>query len=148
MSEVDYLDMPPSEMPEATVLESGIYRFQVGPWRRDKVGEDQKSKVTISAKPIEIVNSEMGEEQFHLAENMRLVYWLTEKAVASRAPHISMTKFLTEVLGLPEELPTKELLEMALGLTFTARVVKKMGGRNNDQPEVEVARFIAETTDD
>lgn len=142
MSEIDYLDVPPSEVPEAAVLESGIYDFQIGPWRRDKVGEDQKSKVTISLKPLSIVDSEMDEEMFGRAENVRLVYWLTEKALGSRAPHISMVKFLTEVLELPEETPNKELLEMSLGLTFTARVVKSLGGRNKDQPEAEVVRFI------
>jgi hypothetical protein len=139
----DYLDVTPEEVPEAVVLTDGVYDFTIGQWRRDKVGEDQKSKVTISLKPTAIVDSELDDEEFEFAENVRLEFWLTEKALASKAPHISMTSWLTKTLGLPEEgVSLRDLLEMTLGLQVRARVKKEMGGKEKDIPQAEVARFL------
>ena len=139
----DYLDVTPEDVPEAIVLPDGIYDFTVGPWRRDKVGEDQKSKITISLKPVAIVDSEVDEEQFQWAENVRQEFWLTEKALASKAPHISMTAWLTKVLGLPEEgVSLRDLLEMSLGLPVRARTKIEMKGKEKDIPQAEVTRFL------
>lgn len=138
----DYLDVAPEDVPEAVVLTNGVYRFQIGPWRRDKVGDDQKSKVTISLRPTAMVESDLSDEEFEYAENVRAVFWLTEKAMASKAPHISLVAFLTHYLGLPEEVPIRELLEMTLGLDVVARVSKEMTGKNNDIPQAEVQRYL------
>ncbi len=145
----DYLDVTPEDVPEAVVLTDGVYDFAVGQWRRDIVGEDQKSKVTIILKPVAIVDSDLDEEEFTFAENVRLQFWLTEKALASKAPHISMTSWLTKYLGLPESgVNLRDLLEMTLGLPARARVVKIMGGKEKDIPQAEVARFMKMEDDD
>ena len=139
----DYLDVTPEDVPEAVVLTDGVYDLTIGPWRRDKVGDEQKSKVTIVLKPTAIVDSELDEEEFVFAENVRQEFWLTEKALASKAPHISMTSFLVKTLGLPEEgITLRDMLEMTLGLPVRARIVKVMGGKEKDIPQAEVARFL------
>lgn len=139
----DYLDVSPEDVPEAVVLTDGVYDLTIGPWRRDLVGDEQKSKVTIVLKPTAVVDSELSEDEFTFAENVRQEFWLTEKALASKAPHISMTSFLTKTLGLPESgVTNRDLLEMTLGLPVRARIVKVMGGRERDIPQAEVARFL------
>ena len=139
----DYLDVSPEDVPEAVTLTDGVYDLLIGQWRRDKVGDEQKSKVTIVLKPSAIVDSEIDEDEFAFAENVRLEFWLTEKALASKATHISMTSWMTKYLGLPESgISLRDLLEMTLGLPARARIVKVMGGKEKDIPQAEVARFL------
>lgn len=142
----DFMGMSIGDVPTAKVLEDGIFIFSVSNYF-DKVVETKNGStkvVTIRLTPTEVVESDFSPEDLELAENLRLEFWITKKALAMRAPHISLGRFIQTVLDLTDEevgnLDFGTGLEMLLGKRFKA--VAKKGVGYNDQPEANVTRII------
>ena len=141
----DFLSTTPGETPEAKTITNGVYDFVVQGYRKDEVGEDNKTKITVFLKPQAVVGGDFNPEELEYANRVRMEFWGTVKALASSSPVISLKQHLKVILELGDEIEGMsyaQLLEMATGRSFRAEVREGMSGKNNDIPIAQVVRIV------
>lgn len=142
------LHTTPADTPDAVIVPAGAYTWKIVRYRADKVGQDQKTKVTFTVKPIAILEADgVTEEQLADFLPVRVEYFWTPSALKQPSPIISGKVFLRRVLDMsPEELENVDYvqqLEMSLGQVFNAECRVGMEGKNKDIPTSRIARFLA-----
>ena len=142
-----FLETTPGDTPDPIILVDGTYDFVFKSYRADEVGENQNTKVTVMAKAVDAVESELDTEELAHAKPVRLEYWATDNALAHDSSYISLKVFLRNVLDMSademEGLPYSQLLEMAIGQRFKGVTKQTMVGKNKDILVAEVARVLA-----
>lgn len=140
--QIDFLSVPVRDLPKAVMLEPGRYVFQIARYFENRVGQKQTQKIDFMINPMRVVDADFQEGDLARAKKANLTYWITDAALGSDGPNISLTEFLTKTLGLPYEdgQTPAELLEMAIGQEFVGRVKIDMEGKNNDIPTAVVDR--------
>jgi len=131
------LSRTPGQTPAPVDVTEGVYDFIVSNYRTDVVGEDEKVKVTIFAKPVEVVDSdETTQEDLENVNNVRLEHFHTPKALGNAGAIISAASFLALVLNMSrseiEELQYDQLYEMALGQRFRGAVTVEVSNKGNE----------------
>lgn len=149
MSEFEFLHKTPGDSPTSKPLGNGIYKFALRSYAFFKEGEDQKEVVRVNLKPISIVSGATTPEEFPFAQNVRMKFWYTERALAlADRPTISMKAFLKHILKdvMTEEdfnaSPFVKLWESAVGKELTAEVRNELEGKQKNIPVVNVVRIL------
>lgn len=133
----NFMDVRLGDVPEPQVLPNGEYIFTIVAYKTGEYPNDKATPyVRISMKPVEIVSSDISDEEFGRAKKVDSDFPMTEPAqpIARR--------FLTETLGLSEDLSFREAFEEALGLQVRAATKIKMVGKEKNIPIAEVERFF------
>lgn len=125
---------PPKRLPV------GIYMFTVmkaittdnnGQILRSQNGNQKIEFDVETSVPVEVDPSLL--EGFTFPAKMRLRFTITENSL------YRFTQFLTEHLGLPSDLPVKDLIPLSVGRPFRGQVVHQPGtkaGDNNLYPNI------------
>ena len=143
MSDVnDFLSMTPSEVPESVTLPEGSYDFTITSYRSDRVGENQTPLVRINCKAVSVIQSDLAESDLQNAEPTRIEFWATPKAMQQNNPALSLKAFLTKGLEMEGDSSFGELLEQAIGQSFSGIVKHEMVGRNKDILQASIKRII------
>ena len=138
----DYMNISPSETPEPVLLTDGTYDFKVISQREDKVGEDQKTKVTLNLKPIAVVEGDFPDDQLKYAKIVRQEFWMTEPALLNENPAVSARVFNTRILGLDPSTSYRMGFEQALGQVVRGVTRQEMEGREKNIRAVRVKRYL------
>ena len=143
MSDVlDFLNMTPSEIPESVTLPEGSYDFTITSYRSDKVGENQTPLVRMNCKAVGVIQSDLADSDLVNAEPTRIEVWATPKAMQQSNPALSLKAFLLKGLEMDDGSSFSELLEQAIGQTFSGIVKHEMVGRNKDILQASIKRII------
>ena len=143
MSDVnDFLSMTPSEVPESVTLPEGSYDFTITSYRSDKVGENQTPLVRMNCKAVGVIQSDLADSDLVNAEPTRIEFWATPKAMQQSNPALSLKAFLLKGLEMDDGSSFSELLEQAIGQTFSGIVKHEMVGRNKDILQASIKRII------
>lgn len=142
----DFLDSTPGDTPEPVLLPEGIYDFTIKSYRADQVGDNQNTKVTVTASPVQVVEGELEESDLQYAIPVRMEYWATDNALSQGSPVISLKQFMKRVLDMSSdevaEMSYGQLLEMLIGQQFRGVAKRDMVGRNNDIEVAVVSRIL------
>ena len=143
MSDVnDFLSMTPGDVPESVTLPEGSYDFNITSYRSDRVGENQTPLVRINCKAVGIIQSDLTDSDLSNAEPTRIEFWATPKAMQQNNPALSLKAFLVKALDMGDGASFGELLEQAIGQTFSGVVKHEMVGRNKDVLVASIKRVI------
>jgi len=138
----DFLSMSPNEVPQTVTLPEGSYDFVITSYRSDRVGENQTPLVKINVKATAVIQSDLDQADIANAEPTRLEYWATPNAMKQKNPAISLKSFLTGSLGMDQESSFGELLEQAIGQSFSGVVKHEMVGKNKDILQASIKKII------
>jgi len=143
MSDVnDFLSMTPGDVPESVTLPEGSYDFTITSYRSDRVGENQTPLVRINCKAVGIIQSDLTDSDLSNAEPTRIEFWATPKAMQQNNPALSLKAFLVKALDMGDKASFGELLEQAIGQTFSGVVKHEMVGRNKDVLIASIKRVL------
>ena len=143
MSDVlDFLTMTPGDIPESVTLPEGSYDFTITSYRSDKVGENQTPLVRMNCKAVGVIQSDLSDSDLQNAEPTRIEFWATPKAMQQNNPALSLKAFLLKGLEMDDTQSFSELLEQAIGQTFSGIVKHEMVGRNKDKLQASIKRII------
>ena len=124
MSDVlDFLTMTPGDIPESVTLPEGSYDFTITSYRSDKVGENQTPLVRMNCKAVGVIQSDLSDSDLQNAEPTRIEFWATPKAMQQNNPALSLKAFLLKGLEMDDTQSFSELLEQAIGQTFSGRLL-------------------------
>jgi hypothetical protein len=132
----DFLNMSPNEVPQTVTLPEGSYDFVITSYRSDRVGEK------INVKATGVIQSDLDEADIANAEPTRLEYWATPNAMKQKNPAMSLKSFLTDALDMAEDQSFGELLEQAIGQSFSGVVKHEMVGKNKDILQASIKKII------
>lgn len=136
----DILSRPANQVEPPKKLPIGIYLFTIskvittdqnGQVLRSQNGNQKIEFDCETSVPVEVDPSLL--EGFNFPAKIRLRFTITENSL------YRFTAFLTEHLGLPSDLPVKDLIPMAAGRPFRGQVVHQPGnkpGDNNLYPNI------------
>jgi|TARA_R100001594_G_scaffold73395_1_gene107989 hypothetical protein len=138
----DFLSMNPEDIPESITLPEGSYDFVITSYRTDKVGENQNEIVRLNCRAQAVLESDITDADLENCDGTRLEFWATKKALRQGNPVISLKAFLTKSLGM-SGVSFGEMLEQAIGQSFSGIVKHEMVGRNKDILQASVSRILA-----
>ena len=134
--------MSPTEIPQSVVLPEGSYDFTITSYRSDRVWENQTPLVKVNVKATGVIQSDLDESDLSNAEPTRMEFWATPNAMKQKNPALSLKSFLTDTLSMSEDQSFGELLEQAIGQSFSGVVKHEMVGKNKDILQASVKRII------
>jgi hypothetical protein len=137
----DFLSMNPDDIPESITLPEGSYDFVITSYRTDRVGENQNEIVRLNCKATAVLESDLTNADLENCDGTRLEFWATKKALRQGNPVISLKAFLTKSLGMSGA-SFGEMLEQAIGQSFSGIIKHEMVGRNKDILQASVSRIL------
>lgn len=140
----DILNSTPDEVKSMRILPPGTYEFVVKGYRTDEYqGKDGPvPKVGFSVRAVDVIESdEVTVEDLEQCESTSLEFNMTEKAMATRAAHISVKQFAVEVLELDSDIPWSTIFEMAINGRFRAKVEHVLVGKDKNITKVDFKRI-------
>jgi hypothetical protein len=136
----DILSRPAKDVEPPKKIPVGIYLWTItkvhttdqnGQILRSAAGNQKIEFECETSVPVEVDPALL--EGFHFPARLRLRFTITENSL------YRFTQFLTEHLLLPNDLPVKDLINMATGRNFRGQVVHQPGtkpGDNNLYPNI------------
>jgi hypothetical protein len=137
------MNMRREDVPVLHTLPKGRYRFTVQRARvNGPLGQNNRHLIEFSIKPTEVIDGDFDESALDLTEPVRLQFWMTDKSLANKAPHISVFSFF-ETLGLDaEDGSFSELLEATVNRDFEGTTKISERSPKNPEPVAEVERIF------
>lgn len=140
-----FLDIRSGDIKDPVLLTAGEYLFRITSYKAGEIPNDKKTPVvTVSFKAVEVIDSELSEEDFDTAQGVTNQFYMSPAA----QPYTK--RWLVETVGIDDEDGDKTmrvLFEESIGMHVRGFTKSVMRGQNKDRPGVEIDRFATADLD-
>ena len=134
-----FLDIRSGDIKDPVLLTAGQYLFRITSYKPGEIPNDKKTpKVDVSFKAVEVIDSDLSEEDFAAAQGVTHQFYMSEAA----KPYTK--RWLKETVGVDDDEGDKTLrvmFEESIGMHVRGFTKSVMRGQNKDRSGVEIERF-------